>query len=237
MQNFYQLFGVSNFASLEEIAAAYKQKHAELFSSDSPLANIPKLRELKDAFDLLSDDERREEYDEKLADFLEDLNEKFEEAVAHLEKGELQRIPEPFVLFLPVRAEHGFVDPRTNRKKPRPPFLLGPARLLRRLEGCGEKLFITLRDILVRQLAEIQTFQKGRIIKKLKEIFHETHDAFTPSFPSIPVPHNHMTIGSYGTTFSIPRTRPWYLSEPDPTRGRCSGSSESRSTGDGFDPA
>ena len=91
MQNFYQLFGVSNFASLEEIAAAYKQKHAELFSSDSPLANIPKLRELKDAFDLLSDDARREEYDEKLADFLEDLNEKFEEAVGHLEKGELQQ--------------------------------------------------------------------------------------------------------------------------------------------------
>lgn len=91
MQNLYQLFGVSNFSSLEEIAAAFKQRHTELFSSDSPLANIPKLRELKDAFDILSDDARREAYDEKLAEFLEELNEKFAEAVTHLEKGELQQ--------------------------------------------------------------------------------------------------------------------------------------------------
>ncbi len=91
MQNLYQLFGVSNFSSLEEIAAAYKQRHADLFSSDSPLANIPKLRELKDAFDLLSDDARREDYDEKLAEFLEEINEKFEEAVENLSKGELQQ--------------------------------------------------------------------------------------------------------------------------------------------------
>lgn len=91
MQNLYQLFGVSNFSSLEEIAAAYKQKYTELFSSDSPLANIPKLRELKDAFDLLADDARRDEYDERLGEFLEELNEKFDEAVEHLGKGELQK--------------------------------------------------------------------------------------------------------------------------------------------------
>jgi len=90
MQNLYQLFGVSNFASLEELAAAYKQKYAELFSSDSPLANIPKLRELKDAFDLLSDDDKRAAYDEKLTDFLEELHEKYDEAVADLSAGRLQ---------------------------------------------------------------------------------------------------------------------------------------------------
>jgi tetratricopeptide (TPR) repeat protein len=82
---------VANFSTLEEIAAAYKQKYAELFSSDSPLANIPRLRELKDAFDLLSDDNKRDEYDEKLAEFLEDINEKYEEAVEHLSRGELQQ--------------------------------------------------------------------------------------------------------------------------------------------------
>ncbi len=91
MQNYYQLFGVPNFSSFEEIAAAYKQKHAELFSSESPLANIPKLRELKDAFDLLSDDSRREAYDEKLADFLGEINEKYEEAVDYLAKNDLQQ--------------------------------------------------------------------------------------------------------------------------------------------------
>ncbi len=91
MQNLYQLFGVSNFASLEELATAYKQKYAELFSSDSPLANIPKLRELKDAFDLLSDDDKRSAYDEKLTDFLEELQEKYDEAVADLSAGRLQQ--------------------------------------------------------------------------------------------------------------------------------------------------
>lgn len=91
MQNLYQLFGVVNFSSLEEIAAAYKQKYTELFASDSPLANIPKLRELKDAFDLLADDAKRETYDEELGEFLEELNEKFAEAVDDLTNGELQK--------------------------------------------------------------------------------------------------------------------------------------------------
>lgn len=90
MQNLYQLFGVPNFSSLEDLAAAYKKKYAELFSSDSPLANIPKLRELKDAFDLLADDEKREAYDEKLGEFLEELHEKYEEAVDALSEGDLQ---------------------------------------------------------------------------------------------------------------------------------------------------
>jgi cold shock CspA family protein/Tfp pilus assembly protein PilF len=85
MKNLYQLFGVPNFASLEDIATAYKKKYTELFSSDSPLANIPKLKELKDALELLVDEEKREEYDEKLADFLEEIGEKFEEAVKDLE--------------------------------------------------------------------------------------------------------------------------------------------------------
>lgn len=90
MQNLYQLFGVPNFSSLEDLAAAYKQKYAEMFSSDSPLANIPKLRELKDAFDLLADDDKREAYDEKLSEFLEELQEVYEEAVNALSDGDLQ---------------------------------------------------------------------------------------------------------------------------------------------------
>ncbi len=91
MQNYYQLFGVPNFSSFEEIANAYKKKHAELFSSDSPLANIQKLRELKDAFDMLADEEKRDAYDAKLADFLEEINEKYEEAVDSLSKNDLQQ--------------------------------------------------------------------------------------------------------------------------------------------------
>lgn len=84
MQNYYHLLGVSNFASFEEIATAYKQKHNELISSDSPLANIPKLRELKEAFELLVDEEKREDYDFMLSEYLEDINVKFESAVEEI---------------------------------------------------------------------------------------------------------------------------------------------------------
>lgn len=90
MRNLYQLFGVANFSSIEDISAAYKKKYAELFSSDSPLANIPRLKELKDALELLIDDEKREAYDEKLSAFLEEVGEKFDEAVSDLENGRYQ---------------------------------------------------------------------------------------------------------------------------------------------------
>lgn len=90
MQNYYHLLGVSNFASFEEIAAAYKQKHNELFSSDSPLANIPKLRALKEGFEVLVDEEKREEYDEKLNAYLEDIDVKFEEAIKDISSRDLQ---------------------------------------------------------------------------------------------------------------------------------------------------
>ncbi len=87
MQNYYRLLGVENFASFEECATAYKKKHVELFSSDSPLANIPKLKELKDAFDLFADDEKKAEYDNKLEKFLEKVDVDFSNAVELLNEG------------------------------------------------------------------------------------------------------------------------------------------------------
>lgn len=90
MQNYYHLLGVSNFASFEEIAAAYKQRHSELFDSGSALANIPKLRQIKEAFDVLVDDEKREEYDDKLMEYLEDVNKLYNSAVDDLTEGNLQ---------------------------------------------------------------------------------------------------------------------------------------------------
>lgn len=90
MQNLYQLFGVPNFASLEEIATAYKKIHTELFSSDSPLANIPKLRKLKDAFDTFADDNKRDIYDKNLKEFLKELSKAFDEALEALNDRNLQ---------------------------------------------------------------------------------------------------------------------------------------------------
>lgn len=89
MQNYYQLLGVPNFAPIDEIAAAYKNKYNELFSSDSPLANIPKLRQLKQILDLLSDEDQRDTYDAELGEFLELVNEQYSEAVYDLENRDL----------------------------------------------------------------------------------------------------------------------------------------------------
>ncbi|MBP5470930.1 MAG: cold shock domain-containing protein [Candidatus Riflebacteria bacterium] len=89
MLNYYQLLGVPNFAAQDEIATAYKNKYNELFSSDSPLANIPKLKQLKQALDILSDEDQRESYDQELGEFLELVNEQYEEAVYDLENRDL----------------------------------------------------------------------------------------------------------------------------------------------------
>lgn len=84
MQNYYQLFGVPNFADLGDIQKAYNRIYAELFTTDSPLSNIPRLKELKDAFDLLLDPVRREEYDAKLREFLDELEKRFDTATEAL---------------------------------------------------------------------------------------------------------------------------------------------------------
>lgn len=89
MLNYYQLMGVPNFATSDEIVAAYKKKYNELFSSDSPLANIPKLKQLKQALDILTDENQRENYDQELSEFLELVNEQYEEAVYDLENRDL----------------------------------------------------------------------------------------------------------------------------------------------------
>ena len=84
MQNYYQLFEIANFASLEDVQRAFNKKYAGLFASESPLANIPRLKEMKDAFDILADPTKREEYDAALRKFLEILDQKYGEAVEAL---------------------------------------------------------------------------------------------------------------------------------------------------------
>lgn len=90
MLNYYQLMGVPNFATSDEVSAAYRKKYNELFSSDSPLANIPKLKQLKQVLDILSDEDQRETYDMELSEFLELVNEQYQEAVYDLENRDLE---------------------------------------------------------------------------------------------------------------------------------------------------
>ena len=94
MENYYQLLGVPDFSSLETIATAYKKMYNELFSSDSPLANVPKLKAISEALELLSDSGRRSAYDAELRKFLEGLEKQYEAAVEALAAGKYEEAVE-----------------------------------------------------------------------------------------------------------------------------------------------
>ena len=90
MENFYQTLGLANFSPFEEIQRAYNKMYGELFVSDSPLANIPRIKELKEIFDTLSDPDKRLEYDKKLKVFLDTLEKQYEKAVDSLSSGDYE---------------------------------------------------------------------------------------------------------------------------------------------------
>ena len=89
MENLYQLLGVIPFASFEDLQRSYNKLYGELFAGKDPLGNIPRLKALKDAFELLSDPNRRALYDEELKEFLEGLDKQFGEAVDALNVGDM----------------------------------------------------------------------------------------------------------------------------------------------------
>lgn len=90
MQNYYQLFSLPDFAPVEDIQKSFNRLYADLFASESPLANIPRLKELKKAFDILSDPEKREDYDTRLMEFIEELEALFAKAVEAFAKGDYE---------------------------------------------------------------------------------------------------------------------------------------------------
>ncbi len=87
MENYYLILGIPAFSPLEDVQAAYNRQFGELFVSESPLANLPRIKQLKEALEVLSDPARREEYDAKLKTFLESLEKKFGDAVDMLAEG------------------------------------------------------------------------------------------------------------------------------------------------------
>jgi tetratricopeptide (TPR) repeat protein len=91
MENLYQLLGVSNFADLEDIQRAYNKMYGELFTTENPLANIPKIKLLKDALELFNNPEKRIDYDAGLRLFLEDLETLYGSAVDALAGGDFDQ--------------------------------------------------------------------------------------------------------------------------------------------------
>jgi len=90
VHNSYQVLGVPNFADVEACREAYNKRYGELFSSESPLASIPKLQELKAAFEMLTDEARKSVYDEELRQFLGAVEVRFANALAALEQRDLE---------------------------------------------------------------------------------------------------------------------------------------------------
>lgn len=91
MKNYYQMLGVHDFANFDDLITAFERKRDELFKSDSPLASIPKLLEIKAALEELADSEKRKVYDEKLEEFLKETDEIFSQAIAAISEKDYEK--------------------------------------------------------------------------------------------------------------------------------------------------
>lgn len=72
MKNYYEILEVDRHASLKVIKVVYKlhikENHPDLFQGDEKLKAEEKLKELNEAYEVLSDDIKRKEYDKELDD-------------------------------------------------------------------------------------------------------------------------------------------------------------------------
>lgn len=65
IMNYYQILGVSNFATFKEIKEAYRKKVKE-FHPDKESGNAELFKRIKEAYEILKNDQKRKEYDELL---------------------------------------------------------------------------------------------------------------------------------------------------------------------------
>lgn len=72
MKNYYEILEVDRHASLKVIKGVYKlhikENHPDLFQGDEKLRAEEKLKELNEAYEVLSDEIKRKDYDKELDD-------------------------------------------------------------------------------------------------------------------------------------------------------------------------
>lgn len=79
MKNYYEVLEVDKNARPEIIKAAYKihikKNHPDLFQGDEKIKAEEKIKIINEAYEILSDEKKREEYDNTLKNFENDLYE------------------------------------------------------------------------------------------------------------------------------------------------------------------
>ena len=79
MKNYYEILEVNNNASLEIIKRDFKhhikQNHPDLFEGESKIIAEDKIKMINEAYEVLSNEEKRKEYDMMLNNELENNNE------------------------------------------------------------------------------------------------------------------------------------------------------------------
>lgn len=72
MKNYYEVLEVDKNASLKVIKGVYKlhikENHPDLFQGEEKLEAEEKIKKLNEAYEILSDEEKRKEYDKSLVD-------------------------------------------------------------------------------------------------------------------------------------------------------------------------
>lgn len=81
MKNYYKLLGLDKDAPKELISKVFKyhikKNHPDLFEGDAKIIAENKVKELNEAYEILSDDKKREEYDFNLEQELNEKNEDY----------------------------------------------------------------------------------------------------------------------------------------------------------------
>lgn len=115
LKNYYEILGVQKSASKEEIKAAYRKLVKEYHPDLNKDVDENILKEINEAYHVLSDDQKRKEYDEllrnpqesKIKDFMEYINE-FIESILKGEREEKPRKGEDIKLKINLTLEEAY---------------------------------------------------------------------------------------------------------------------------------
>lgn len=90
MDNYYEILEVNEKASKETISKVFKMhikvNHPDLFKGEQKLEAEEKLKKINEAYEVLSNDEKRAEYDKKISEEKNSIQEQLEKKIEFLEE-------------------------------------------------------------------------------------------------------------------------------------------------------
>lgn len=124
MKNLYEILGVSNTATKEEIKKKYrecaKKFHPDKFATASDIEKQKAEKiftQINNAYSVLSDDEKRKEYDKQLMAGKENFESKKEKSESNKYSGKAESFQDIFERFTKGDMFGNYFDPEKNKVK------------------------------------------------------------------------------------------------------------------------